>query len=162
RRRLLQRHEANDRLIAVFRLITAVCFALTLWLSFWRNILPRWSSLVAVAIFVALVLIHEQIFRAKRRASKAVRFYEDGIARIEDRWIGRGQSTESFRDESHLYAADLDIFGKGSLFELLCTARMRGGEETLAAWLAGPAEPQEIVARQNAIEELRDNIDLRE
>jgi MutS-like protein len=162
RRRLLKRHEDNDRLVAVLRLVTAICFGLTIWLSFWRNILPRWSPLVAIAIFFALVLIHEKVVRATRRALKSVRFYEDGLARIEDRWIGRGQSTEIFRDDSHLYAADLDIFGKGSLFELLCTARMRGGEEMLAAWLAGPANPQEIIARQDAIRELRDNIDLRE
>jgi DNA mismatch repair ATPase MutS len=61
-----------------------------------------------------------------------------------------------------LYAADLDVFGKGSLFELLCTARMRGGEETLATWLAAPASRSEIAARQEAVRELRNNIDLRE
>src|SRR5262245_28837698 len=160
--RLLQRHESNDRLIAVLRLVTAVFFPLTIWLSFWRNVLPRWTPLIAVAIFVALVLIHEQVFRARRRTLKAVRFYEDGIARIEDRWIGRGQSTEIFRDESHLYATDLDIFGKGSLFELLCTARMWGDEETLADWLAGPANREEVIASQDPVRELRNNIDLRE
>jgi len=162
RHRLLQRHENNDRLVAVLRLVTAVCFAATIWLSFWRGFLPRWTPLIPVVIFFALVVIHEQVFRAKRRAARAVRFYEDGLARIEDRWIGRGQSTELFRDEAHLYAADLDIFGKASLFELLCTARMRGGEETLATWLAEPANRSEIIARQEAVRELRDNIDLRE
>jgi DNA mismatch repair ATPase MutS len=39
---------------------------------------------------------------------------------------------------------------------------MRGGEETLAAWLAAPANPVEIRARQEAVRELRNNIDLRE
>ena len=162
RRQLLQHHESNDRLVAILRLVTAICFAATIWLSFWRDVLSRWTPLIAVAIFFSLVLIHDQVIRAKRRALKAVRFYEDGFARIEDRWIGRGQSTEIFRDESHLYAADLDIFGKGSLFELLCTARMRGGEETLADWLAGPTNREEIIARQDAVRELRNNIDLRE
>src|SRR5437762_1160265 len=162
RHRLLQRHENNDRLVAVLRLVIAVCFAATIWLSFWRGFLPRWTPLIPVVIFFALVVIHEQVFRAKRRAARAVRFYEDGLARIEDRWIGRGQSTELIRDESHLYAADLDIFGKASLFELLCTARMRGGEETLAAWLSEPATREEIIARQDAVKELRANIDLRE
>ena len=157
RRRLVQRHESNDRLVAVLRLVTAFCFAVTIWLSLWRDVLSRWTPLIPVVIFFVLVVIHEQVFRAKRRALRAVRFYEDGLARIEDRWIGRGQSTEIFRDESHLYAADLDIFGKASLFELLCTARMRGGEETLAAWLAGPTNREEIIARQEAVRELRDN-----
>src|SRR2546423_891545 len=94
RRRLLQHHESNDRLVAVLRLVAGICFALTIWLSFWRHVLPRWTVLIPLVIFFALVVIHERIFRAKRRASRAVRFYEDGFARIEDRWIGRGQSTE--------------------------------------------------------------------
>jgi hypothetical protein len=162
RRQLLRHHESNDRLVAILRLATAICFVVTIWLGFWRNVLPRWTPLIAVAIFFALVLIHEQVIRAKRRAVRAVRFYEDGLARIEDRWIGRGQSTEIFTDDSHLYAADLDIFGKGSLFELLCIARMRGGEQTLADWLAGPTNREEIISRQDAVQELRNNIDLRE
>jgi hypothetical protein len=162
RRSRVDRHERRDRLVAALRLVTVICFLGTLWLSFGKDTFSRWTPLIPIGIFFALVLIHEQVIRAKRRALKAVRFYEDGLARIEDRWMGRGQSTETFRDESHLYAADLDIFGKGSLFELLCTARMRGGEETLAAWLTEPANAAEIVARQEAVEELRNNIDLRE
>src|SRR5690348_178720 len=110
RRRLLQRHENNDRLVAVFRLVTAICFAITIWLSFWRGFLPKWTLFIPGVVFFVLVVIHEQVFRAKRRAARAVRFYEDGLARIDDRWIDRGQSTELFRDETHLYAADLDIF----------------------------------------------------
>src|SRR5205823_7304344 len=115
-----------------------------------------------IAAFFSLVILHERVSRIKRRAAKAVTFYEDGIARIEDRWIGRGQPTEVMRDDAHLYAADLDIFGNASLFELLCTARMRSGEETLAAWLSGPATGDEIIARQEAVEELRYRLDLRE
>src|SRR5262249_762809 len=65
-------------------------------------------------------------------------------------------------DESHPYAADLDIFGKGSLFELLCTARTQSGEEILSSWLKAPAGCTEIRARQEALEELRNRFDLRE
>src|SRR5438874_7937973 len=83
-------------------------------------------------------------------------------ARIEDRWIGTGDSRTSFVNESHPYAADLDIFGKGSLFELLNTTRTRSGEESLVSWLLLPAAREEILKRQEAIHELRNNIDLRE
>jgi hypothetical protein len=61
-----------------------------------------------------------------------------------------------------LYSIDLDILGEASLFELLCTVRTRAGEETLARWLCGPAPRSEILKRQEAVEELRNNIDLRE
>src|SRR5262249_39066266 len=38
----------------------------------------------------------------------------------------------------------------------------RAGEDTLAAWLNKPATPPEIDARQHAVAELRDSLDLRE
>ncbi|MBA3916176.1 MAG: mismatch repair protein [Acidobacteriales bacterium] len=48
------------------------------------------------------------------------------------------------------------------MYELLCTARTRGGQQTLAAWLLAPASIQEIQARQEAIKELAPLIDFRE
>ena len=71
-------------------------------------------------------------------------------------------SGERFRDPHHSYVDDLDLFGRGSLFELLCTCRTRLGEDRLAAWLASPATPDEIRARQSAAAELGTAIDLRE
>jgi DNA mismatch repair ATPase MutS len=69
---------------------------------------------------------------------------------------------ERFLEEDHPYAADLDIFGEASLFERLCTARTRAGEDTLARWLLGPADAATIRARHEAIIELRPRLDLRE
>ena len=126
------KYESWNQQVAVARLLTAILFVVAIGLSFWAKTIPGWSVVVPVVIFFALVFVHERVSRGLRRATKAVKFYEDGIARIDDAWIGRGQSTEMFRDDSHLYAIDLDIFGKASLFELLCTARMRSGEATLA------------------------------
>ncbi|MGH7200326.1 MAG: MutS-related protein, partial [Planctomycetaceae bacterium] len=62
----------------------------------------------------------------------------------------------------HPYAADLDLFGRGSVFQRLCAARTRLGEDMLAEWLAGPASVQDIRARHAAVEELRSALDLRE
>ena len=45
----------------------------------------------AVTAFVALSVWHELVMRARARAQAAVAFYTDGIARIEDRWVGTGK-----------------------------------------------------------------------
>ncbi len=63
---------------------------------------------------------------------------------------------------AHPYAQVLDLFGIGSLFELLSTARTRAGEQTLARWLLEPADPPLVTSRQAAVEELRPRLDLRE
>src|SRR5262249_52490087 len=64
------------------------------------------------------------------------------------RWVGSGSTGERFLDPTHPYAADLDLFGPASLFELLSTARTYVGEETLANWLLAPASYEVVQARQ--------------
>ena len=57
--------------------------------------------------------------------------------------MGRaGRQGLEYLDLEHPYAADLDLFGEGSLFERLCTARTRAGEETLASWLSRRRRPR--------------------
>jgi hypothetical protein len=122
------------------------------------------GAIVAVPLvaFVVLVVVHDRADRARRRALRAVDYWERGLARIEERWVGHGEGGARFYDDAHPYARDLDLFGRGSLFELLCTARTRSGEETLARWLLVPAAAGEVRARQEAVKELRTRLDLRE
>jgi MutS domain V len=84
------------------------------------------------------------------------------VARLEDRWAGTGITGERFLEPSHPCARDLDLFGRASVFELLCTARTRAGEDTLARWLLAPASPEEVRARQEAARELSSRLDFRE
>lgn len=118
--------------------------------------------LAPMAVFFVAVAWHGRIRRRSTLTQRGATLYRAGIARLEDRWIGQGQQGERFNDPHHVYAADLDLFGRGSLFELLYTGRTRMGEECLANWLLGPAAHPEIVERQSAITELRERLDLRE
>jgi hypothetical protein len=128
----------------------------------WRFGLTPWSLLAPAAVFVWLVRSHARVLDARELAIRGIGFYERGLARLEDRWVGAGEPGERFRDDRHVYANDLDLFGRGSLFELLSLARTRTGEATLAAWLTAPADPPEIQARQAAVNELAPALDLRE
>ena len=152
----------RDRLIGNTRLslfLLAVGFA---WFFCRPGTLSWWWLLVPLGIFVGLVLLHERVRHRLRLAERSVAFYQRGLARLEDRWAGTGEQGTDFLDDGHPYAPDLDLFGQGSLFELLSTARTRGGERTLAEWLQRPAAPDEIQARQAAVEELQPKLDLRE
>jgi hypothetical protein len=48
------------------------------------------------------------------------------------------------------------------LFELLCTAHTRMGQDTLASWLSAPAGVDAVRARQAAVAELRPRLEFRE
>ena len=100
--------------------------------------------------------------RTHSRVLGIVNFYELGLARLHHQWQGRGVGGGEFLPDNHAYASDLDLFGAGSLFELLCTARTGVGRSMLAKWLLNPAECGEVAERQLAVAELRDKLDLRE
>jgi hypothetical protein len=117
---------------------------------------------IPIAIFVPLAFYHGRVLNARERAARAAAFYERGLARLEGRWQDRGVTGERFRDPAHLYADDLDLFGRASLFELLATTRTSGGEAVVAGWLLAPAPVPIIHARQVAIAELGPRLDLRE
>ena len=128
----------------------------------WRSAVSVWWLLAPVVVFVWLVRHHARVLRARELASRGIAFYERGLARLDDRWAGTGESGERFRDDGHVYANDLDLFGRGSLFELLSLARTRTGKAMLAGWLTAPADPAEVEARQAAVQELAPALDLRE
>lgn len=127
--------------------------------------LAAWWLIVPLAVFIGLMAKHQQINETKAHAERAVQFYEYCLSRLDEHqlsWAGRGNTGERFANPQHPYSEDLDLFGKGSLFELLCTARTRAGEERLANWLLAPAPLAEINARQQAVDDLRARLDLRE
>jgi hypothetical protein len=120
-----------------------------------------WAALPLV-VFVALVIYHSRVVRQLERAREAARHYEAGLARLGDGWANDGATGERYIDSAHPYTSDLDIFGRASLFQLISRARTRLGEDTLAAWLRGPAGAEIVRTRQAAIEELRFRLDQRE
>ncbi|SRR5579884_129161 len=149
-------------LIGNWRLILGVAEAILAWLVFGEDFFSAWPLLIPLAAFLVLVIWHLGVIRRRTFAERAVRYYERGIARLEDRWPGIGNTGDRFRDPDHPYAEDLDLFGKGSLFELAAAARTKAGEDTLASWLLAPATRDEANARQQAVGELRLRLDLRE
>jgi hypothetical protein len=144
------------------RLILAVLAVIVAWASLIGHHLSPWWLAVPVTAFVSIADYHSRILRARELAERAAAFYESGLARVEDRWAGSGETGARFDDPHLVYAADLDLFGKGSLFQLLSNARTRMGEDTLAQWLLSPATLEQIRERHAAVSELRDQLDLRE
>jgi MutS domain V len=118
--------------------------------------------LLPVTAFVVLAVLHGRLIRSVNVCSRTMKYYEQGLRRLDGTWAGGGVTGERFLEPSHPCARDLDLFGRASVFELLCTARTHAGEETLAGWLLVPAPPEEIRARQAAAVELGQLLDFRE
>jgi hypothetical protein len=154
--------EGRQRRLGYWRLGTAGAAGALVWLALAGPRITILWTLVPAAAFTALMVAHARLARQIEKQRRAERFFERGLARLDGSWPGTGSTGDHFLDLAHPYAQDLDLFGIGSLFELLSTARTRAGERTLADWLLSPADPPVVQSRQAAVTELRPRLDLRE
>jgi hypothetical protein len=157
----LSEGERRHLLVSNTRLAVFAGTAVVAWLATVGNrIGVGWLYLPAAA-FLALLVAHARILNRNERAERARRLYERGIRRLTGQWTSDGADGGHLLP-GHPFARDLDLVGHASLFQFLNTARTEAGEAALAEWLAGPADPGEIRARQQAVAELAPRIDLRE
>ncbi len=117
-----------------------------------------------LAAFPAWFLLRRmnRIQKRTRKLGRLCAFCESALARQKHEWMDEPSTGEEYADASHLYASDLDLFGRGSLFQLLCPVRTGTGRDALARWLKELATGEDAEARRQAVEELRDRTDLRE
>jgi hypothetical protein len=179
--------EARHVQLGYVRLALVAIFLAAAWMVFkmgfiahtWPRSLAVLLVALPVAAFIAAAVVHARVLSQRARSLRAAEVYRRGLARMEDRWAGtnprftdpaaQASSGPGELATDSLYAADLDITGRDGLFELLCTARTRMGEQALLRWLLQPpaaaTKPEilaEIRARQQAIAELRGLLDFRE
>ncbi|MGH9343327.1 MAG: MutS-related protein, partial [Terriglobia bacterium] len=144
------------------KLLTLAASGVVAWFVWADHAFSAWWLIIPVVIYAGLTILHARVLRARARLRKVAAFYRRGLARIDDQWAGAGDAGERFRNGKSAYAEDIDIFGNGSLFELLSTARTPMGENRLAAWLLAPSAPEVIAGRRALVEELREKLELRE
>jgi len=127
-----------------------------------RRAVPLWFPLLSLPV----VFVSAWTYRRRRferlDLTRLRDLYGRGIDRVQDRWVGAGVSGDEFFAARHPYAADLNLFGAGSLFERLCTARTQLGQQALARYLQEPVSLDESQQRQAAVRELAANTGLRE
>src|SRR5690606_366682 len=88
-----QRLDRTDLRFSQVRLAT-VALAVVLGVLAWRDALSAWALVLPAAVFIALVVGHDRVIRARDRALSLVGFYERGLARLDDRWSGTGEPGE--------------------------------------------------------------------
>jgi len=152
--------EVQQCMIGLIALAIVTCYLL--YASFKQQIMPAWSPLAPI---LAAVYLGRLTGERKQRTAELYRlleYYQHGVARLRLDWDQLPDTGEEFRDPHHFYCEDLDLFGRGSLFQLMGTCRSGVGRDTLAGWMLHPATREEAMARQQAVDELRGQQKLRE
>ncbi|HEX3772141.1 MAG TPA: hypothetical protein VHV30_14795, partial [Polyangiaceae bacterium] len=125
-----------------------------------------WGALGALAFgFLALVVVHARVSDAAERAKAAVRFHTRGLARLALDWPSLAADHQRYRTADHPFTADLDVFGRASLMQLIDATETRFGQDRLASFLAREDRgdwPADALARQSAARDLADRSAFRE
>lgn len=137
---------ANTRL-AIFA--AALLYAWAAWHGW-----PWWGLSAFALAFGGAAIAHAIVLRALRTARHNIEVFDEALARGAGAWPGCGRGGEGLAPAHHPCAEDLDLFGPGSLFELLNTCRTRIGEERLAATLLHGADHAQAIARAQAVQEM--------
>lgn len=149
--------------VANLRLIAFVVAAAAAAWGLWGRAPLGWPlAAVFLACFVVLAIYHARLGRERARLATLRAIEEEAIARIERRWHDLPPPWTPVVPADHPYAADLDVIGHASLFQLLDTTATRMGRETLADWLLAPADASVVRSRQGAVADLAPRLDERQ
>jgi hypothetical protein len=159
--------DRRARRIATARLVlAAAAIALIAGIVWARLGAQAWAALgVDVVAFLVLVFVHARVHEARDRAAAALRFHERGLARLDHAWDRLSRGSERFRSADHPFAGDLDVFGHGSVMQLVDATETRFGEERLAALLSQGDPglwPDDVAARQGAVRDMSTRAAFRE
>lgn len=149
-------------LLAIGRITAFISIFGTAWL--WNNTgQSSWGIGTAIATILFLALMRlQQAAKTKRNFQRNLQtINEDEIERLTFRFK-RKDTGIHFQEKNHSFATDLDIFGDYSLYRLLNRTRTSEGARRLANWLKNHAPLEEILMRQEAVEEFKINPELRQ
>jgi len=111
-------------------------------------------------IFGWLVNKHKSKKRQLQLCRNRISVLNDEIDRLNLK-LDKLAGGEQFNQNLHEYTADMDVFGRHSLFSLVNRSALNFGQESLAKWFHKPAQKEEILQRQQAVSEIKEDFDWR-
>ena len=114
-----------------------------------------WSAMLSFPIIGFIIIVKKQNRLISQEEYeqhlKWVFENEVNVLTAQDNGYGNGQD---YNDELHPYSSDLDVFGSGSLYQLINRCSTQKGKDELAENLAAQKNREEIIERQEAIAEM--------
>lgn len=153
----------KQKITSISRLAAFLVTAALVWYAW---------DLGSTAVMAALAVgIGGFIFLVKRhnKLKKHIAYLEAMVKQNEDEMsAGYGgfisfEEGNMYMDHEHPYTNDLDIFGRGSLFQYINRTTTLPGRDLLAKWLAEPELDIDVIkTRQKAVQELDPKLDWRQ
>ena len=120
-----------------------------------ENVLLTLVSFIGTSLlFLLLVLFQSKVSLRKKRIAHFLSINENELETGMNINKNSYEAGQNYVDDQHIYTSDLDVFGEGSIFQMMNRCATLHGNQLLANWLSSPADKQEIERRQQFSEEL--------
>ncbi len=119
-------------------------------------------AIVLLGVFILLIFRHERIKRCIFFLDRLVQINHNAGLRLDGKWTTFLDEGQEYIDHNHPYSTDLNIFGKGSLFQHINTTGSFIGRQILVEQLSSSAKFPEIELRQAAVADLAPRLDFRQ
>lgn len=127
-----------------------------------EHTLLLWVSAILIVLYMYLVSVHEKLNDQKSLFENLSSINDSEARALKGDHTSFHDGSE-FIDAQHPYIVDLDIFGKGSVFQRINRTCTEPGKERLAGMLSSPLVSAETIhERQESIRELQSKIDFRQ
>ncbi|HFC00283.1 MAG TPA: hypothetical protein ENJ53_05715 [Phaeodactylibacter sp.] len=124
-----------------------------------------WVSIVFVILFLVgfaqFVYWHQAIQRNQRHHENLATVNRNEIKYL-NHSFNEFDSGEQFMNPQHPYSVDMDIFGAYSFFQYTNRSSTSIGKKCLVDWLTHAASVDEIMLRQEGVQELQNQLDWRQ
>ncbi len=141
--------------LSILRLLSFVLFVFLPFKTYQvDHILAFTSAFVFLVIFLLLVRQHAEVKTKKIFTENLIEIFRNELLSL-DHIFSQYDDGNEFIDSSHINSFDLDLFGKGSLFQFLNRTFIKSGKTELANTLLNPIiDAGKIRERQESVKEL--------
>ncbi len=152
--------KTGDRL-AIARLLVTIAGVTSFIIAVRNDVNWYWGIFGGFTFaFLALVRYHDQLNKKQEEIKIQIALIDNELKALSGDHSAFADGS-AFTDVTHPFTYDLDIFGKGSVYQLLCRTATLGGAQRLAQLLSTLSRDKDtITERQEIIKELSTLPDL--
>ena len=119
------------------------------------------TAVLLIIIFIQLIYKDLANRAAISNLTHLIKINEDEIKAVNGSYFHFDDGA-LLAPKDHYYANDMDIFGHASLYQFINRSTSQMGAAQLAQWLLKPSASNDIMARQQAIKELKEKATWRQ
>jgi hypothetical protein len=159
---LLLKHKKTRSNLGWLRLLSVVVMGIAAYYGFVNSVLAGWIIVIAgITLFLFLVSLDLKNDEKIYYYEKLLLINNEELGILAGQYNHR-EDGHAFLPHEHAYAADIDLFGPSSIYQYInrCTAEQ--AKALLAASLLNPSTIEVIVQRQQAANELKQQLHWRQ